>query len=150
MLGDSTSLQHTKLYFMEGVTTTLCPYTLKAPDKQSNNLKVEHNIITPMETFVGTTTYINWKRQRVWYCTLHLLDTQLQKSNMYRLPKWDPSTHAGIYLGQSLYLLMQAWYPWISIFLLCLYHISTMLCLMITFWLSLLCGNIQFLLIGKT
>ena len=78
MLVNRTFLLHTKLYFTKGFTTKLCSYTLKSPAKQPNNLKVDNKRITPKKKFAGTTTYINLKLQQVLYCTVHLLDSQLQ------------------------------------------------------------------------
>ena len=65
MLVNRTFILLTKLYFTKGFRTKVCPYTLKAPAKQPNNLKVENKRITSRKTFAGIITYINLKRQHV-------------------------------------------------------------------------------------
>ena len=58
--------------------------------------------ITPMEKFLGTKTDINLKNHHTWVCTFYVLDARL-KGNIAGLPRWEPQSRAGIYIGNETY-----------------------------------------------
>ena len=78
----------------------LCPYALKVSAEQFNELKVYGYSITPMENFPGKTTDITLKNRHTWGCPVHILDARFQV-NAAGIPKWEPRSRAGIYLGHK-------------------------------------------------
>ena len=56
--------------------------------------------ITPMEKFSGTTTDIYPKNHHTWGCPVYILDAIFQ-GNLAGISKWEPRSHAGIYLVHS-------------------------------------------------
>ena len=78
----------------------LWQYALADFSEQFNVLKVDDDRITPMEKFVGTTTYISLKNNHSWGCIVHVLDARSQ-GNISGIPKWEPHSRAGIYLRGS-------------------------------------------------
>ena len=56
--------------------------------------------VNPMEKFSGTTTDMYLKNRHTWGCPVYVLDA-IFKGNISGLPKWEPHSHAGIYLGHS-------------------------------------------------
>ena len=78
----------------------LCPYALKSISYQLNLLKVDDYVITPMEKFSGTTTYIYPKNHHTWGFPDYVLGA-IFKGNIYGLPKWESRSRARIYLGHS-------------------------------------------------
>ena len=76
----------------------LCPYELKAFSEQLNLIKVDDYGINPMEKFAGKTTYIILKNRHTWVSPVCVLDAILQV-NISVLPKWEPRSRTGIYLG---------------------------------------------------
>ena len=90
-----------KLYFPESIKTMLWSYALKALAKQLKYTKVDEYMVTPIETFAGTGTYINLQHQYSWSCPVYVFDAQIQSSNTPSLPKWDPCGHVEIYFGHS-------------------------------------------------
>ena len=53
-----------------------------------------------MGEFAGTTTYITLTKHYTWVCPVYVLDERL-KENIAGLPKWEPRSREGIYLGHS-------------------------------------------------
>ena len=78
----------------------LWPYGLKALAWKSNKLKVDDYGITPMENFASTTTYITIKNHHTWGYLVYVLGAILQ-GNISGIPKREPHSRAGIYLGHS-------------------------------------------------
>ena len=56
--------------------------------------------INPMEKFAGTKIDINFKNHHTWGCPVYVLDAIFQ-GNISGIPKWEPHSHTGIYLGHS-------------------------------------------------
>ena len=73
-IGDSTFIIHADTYWIDVVTTILCPYEPKAFAEQLNVLKVDGDGITLMENVSGTTTYITIKNHHTWGCPFYVLD----------------------------------------------------------------------------
>ena len=78
----------------------LWPYALKDFAEQLNLLKVDDDRITLMENFAGTTRYITLKNYHTWGCPVYVLGTIFQ-GDISGLTKWEPRSHAGIYIGHS-------------------------------------------------
>ena len=88
------------LGWTKSITTMLWPYELKDYVEQLNVLKLDYDGITPMENSTGTTTDITLKNNHTCGCPVYVLDAGLQ-GNISGLPKWEPSSRVGIYLGHS-------------------------------------------------
>ena len=73
---------------------------MKSFEEQLNVLQVDDDGITPMENCSGTTTDINLKNHNTWRCPIYVLDARLQ-GNISGIPKWEPRSCEGIYLGHS-------------------------------------------------
>ena len=71
---------------------------MKSFAEQFNLLKVVDDGITPMETFVGTTTCIYPQNHHTWGCPVFVLDAIL-KGKISVPPNLDPLSSSGIYLG---------------------------------------------------
>ena len=56
--------------------------------------------INPMENVSGTTTDITLNNYHTWGCPVYVLDAILS-DKIAVLPKWEPLSSAGIYLGNS-------------------------------------------------
>ena len=67
-----------------------------------NVIKLHDDGITPIENFTGTTTDITLKYHHAWGYPVHLLGAILQ-GKIAGLPKWEPLSHAVIYLGHSIF-----------------------------------------------
>ena len=101
-LGTRTLILHEKIYSPEAITKMLWTHSLKCFVEKLNVLKVDDNGINPMEKFAGTTTYITLKNKHTWVCKVYVLD-EILKGNIYGLPKLEPRSRAGIYIGHSLF-----------------------------------------------
>ena len=56
--------------------------------------------MTPLEIFTGTKIDSSILRnEKVWGCPAYVLDAKLQDGK--KLPKWEPQTRQGQYLGKS-------------------------------------------------
>ena len=99
-LGTIKWLPHAKRYWPEAIGKMLWPYALKAFSEQINVLKVDDDVITPMEKFAGTTTEIYIKNHHIWGLPVYVLDG-IFKVNISVIPYWDACSHAGIYLVHS-------------------------------------------------
>ena len=77
----------------------LCPLALLAVAERHNVLKFDANGKIPLETFSGVQDDVGIKHFRTWGCPVYVLDSRLQDGHS-NIPKWDPRSRAGIYLGQ--------------------------------------------------
>ena len=75
---------------------------MKVFSEQLNEIKVDGDGIPPMNNFVGTTIEFTLKNHHKRFCPVYVLDARL-KYNIYGLPKLEPHSRAGIYLGHSLF-----------------------------------------------
>ena len=91
---------HAKIYGPESMPTMFCPHELKAFAEQLNVLKVDDDGFIPTENFAGTTTKINLKNHHIRGFLVYFLGAIIQVS-ISGLPKWEPCSRAGIYLGHS-------------------------------------------------
>ena len=76
----------------------LSPYALEFFTEQFNVLNVDDDGITPMKKFAVTTTDIYLKNTRTLGFLVYVLDARLQ-GNIAELPKWEPRSFSGIYIG---------------------------------------------------
>ena len=81
----------------------LWTYALNYFSETFNELKVDYYRITPMERFSVTTIDIPLKNNHVWVSHIFVLDAILQ-GKISGLPKWEPCSFAGIYLGHSQFI----------------------------------------------
>ena len=67
-----------KIYWPKAITTMLFTYAFKSLAETFNVLKVDDNVITPMEKFSYTTTDITLKNRHTWVCQVYVLDQDLK------------------------------------------------------------------------
>ena len=61
---------------------------------------MDHGGITPIEKFYGITKDVYLKNHHTCVFPVYVLDA-LFKGNIYGVPKWEPRSLSGIYLGHS-------------------------------------------------
>ena len=65
-----------------------------------NVLKFDTDGKIPLKKFSGVQSDVGIKTFHTWICAVYVLDYGLQDGHV-KLPKWNPRSRAGIYLGQS-------------------------------------------------
>ena len=80
----------------------LCPFAMKAVDKQLNSLQVDILGRTPESILHGVEVQdIPVKSYHTVFCPTYVLDARLQSDGGLGLPKWKPRSIIGVYLGHS-------------------------------------------------
>jgi hypothetical protein len=99
-LGGQTLLLHAKCMFPEYISTILWPFAVKCYKDRLNNLVHCADGCTPYETLASLDAApINTSIFHTFGCPCYVLDHRLQ-SGTGRIPKWEPRTRIGIYVGQ--------------------------------------------------
>ena len=57
-------------------------------------------VLLPWRMFSGTTVDITFKNHHTWGCPIYFLGERCH-SNIFLLPKWEPLSRSGIYIGHS-------------------------------------------------
>ena len=87
------------------VTLDLWPFAVSmAADTYNNTPRRDNNGLTPNEAFSGvkdTDTKGRLKAFHTFGCPVFVLEKNLQDGN--KIPRWDPRSRQGIYLGHSSY-----------------------------------------------
>ena len=78
----------------------LWPYALLSAIERHSQLSLDKNGRSPMEKISSTHGEIDITDFHTWGCPVFVLDTENQSGKL-GTPKWDPKSHAGIYLGHS-------------------------------------------------
>ena len=66
-----------------------------------NHLPNKYSLLAPLEIFTGSKIDpAIIRNEMIWGCPAYVLDPKLQDGK--KLPKWDPHTKQGQYLGKSL------------------------------------------------
>jgi len=92
---------HQLLHWPSAFDLALWPFAMEQAVFLWNNMPSEHNRLAPVELFTGTKlhSYDALSRARVWGAPTYVLSPKLQDS--HKLPKFQPRSHQGIYLGFS-------------------------------------------------
>ncbi len=96
-----TLLLHAQRHWPEYITTMLWPLALKAAQDRLNQLSLDLDGKTPDMKFsdVAAAT-LRLRDFHTWGCPCYILDSRLQ-SNPKAIPKWEPRSRLGIYVGRS-------------------------------------------------
>ena len=95
-----TMMLHQALLWPEQFDMRLWPFALTHAAYLWNVLPNGKNGLSPMEVFSCTKMDHNVLRsEKTWGCPAYVLDPKLQDGK--KLPKWDPRTRQGQYLGRS-------------------------------------------------
>ena len=78
----------------------LCPLALLAVIERQNILKFDGDGKIPLEEFSGVQSDVGIKYLYTWGFPVYVIDSRLQDRNI-KIPKWDPRSQYGIFLGQS-------------------------------------------------
>ncbi len=99
--GARTLLLHAKQMLPEYISTILWPFALKCCEDCLNNLVHCADNQTPYETLAGLdSSKIIMLNFHTFGCPCYVLDHRLQ-SGIGTVPKWEPRTRMGIYVGHS-------------------------------------------------
>jgi hypothetical protein len=100
-LGGQTLLLHAKRMFPEYVSTILWPFAMKCYEDRLNNLVHCADRRTPYKTLASLDAApINTSNFLTFGCPCYVFDHWLQ-SGTGKIPKWEPRTWMGIYVGRS-------------------------------------------------
>ena len=95
-----TMMIHQALLWSEHFDTRLCPFVLDQASYLYNHLPNKFSHVAPLEIFVGSKLDSSLLRnEKVWGFSAYILDPKLQDGK--KLPKCDPQTRQGQYLGKS-------------------------------------------------
>ena len=98
--GARTVLLHAKRKWPKVITTVLWPFALQSVVERHNRLHLDQDGKSPLEKFSQTTEEIVVSDFHTWGCPVFILDAANQSGSI-GTAKWDPKSHAGIYLGRS-------------------------------------------------
>ena len=98
--GARTVLLHAQRKWPKVIKPLLWPYALLSVVERHNRLSLDKDGKSPMEKFSSTHEDIHPTDFHTWGCPVFVLDAENQ-SGKIGTPKWDPKSHAGIYLGHS-------------------------------------------------
>ena len=98
--GARTVLLHAQRKWPRIIKPILWPYALLSVIERHNRLSLDKNGRSPMEKFASTCEEIDPTDFHTWGCPVFVLDAENQSGKL-GTPKWDPKSHAGIYLGHS-------------------------------------------------
>ena len=94
-----TLLLHAKRHWPAMIFVILWPYAYKNAEFIYNNLHLDEDGLSPIQKFCGTSEMMDVGDVHTWGCPCYVLDKALQTAKM--LPKWDPRSRLGVYLGHS-------------------------------------------------
>ena len=95
-----TMMLHQALLWPEHFDMRLWPFALDQAAYLYNHLPNKFSPVAPLEIFTGSKLDSSILRnEKVWGCPAYVLDPKLQDGK--KLPKWDPQTRQGQYLGKS-------------------------------------------------
>ena len=97
--GARTILLHAKRKWPEVIKTILWPYAMQSIVERHNRLSLDANGRSPLEKFSRTADEIDPTDFHTWGCPTYVLEEANQGA--IGTPKWEPRSHAGIYLGHS-------------------------------------------------
>ena len=93
-------LLHAKRHWHEMVGPLLWPFAWKAAERMYNLFQLDENGKSPMNKISGTDIRNSINEIHPFGCPVFILDSRLQ-SGIKAIPKWEPRSRVGIYLGHS-------------------------------------------------
>ena len=97
--GARTILLHAKRKWPAVIATALWPFAMQSIIERHNRLSLDSKGRSPIEKFTNTDVNIDPTDFHTWGCPVYILDAENQGA--IGTPKWEPRSHAGIYLGHS-------------------------------------------------
>ena len=98
--GARTVLLHAKRKWPDVITTVLWPYAMQATVERHNRLSLDENGLSPIEKISDNDEEIVPTDFHTFGCPVYVLEAANQSGGI-GTPKWDPRSHAGIYIGHS-------------------------------------------------
>ena len=95
-------LLHAKRHWPEAISPMLWPFALKYAAFLLDNTRYDQDGKTVYNRFSGNDHEEDFSRVAVWGCPFYVLDARLQNQGG-KIPKWEPRSRLGIYLGRSPY-----------------------------------------------
>ncbi len=96
-----TLLLHAIRYWPEYITIMLWPFAAKCAQERLNNLHVNLDGESPDMLFSNAKAVnVQLRHHHTFGCPVYILDSRLQ-SNPKGVPKWEPRSRLGIYVGHS-------------------------------------------------
>jgi hypothetical protein len=95
-----TMLAHGQHLWPEVVTKSLWPFAYKAASPSMNLFQLDTKGLSPSEKLAGVEINQELKNKHPLFCPVYVLNSKLQGS-IGGLPKWNPRSNAGVYLGHS-------------------------------------------------
>jgi hypothetical protein len=95
-----TILAHGQHLWPEVVTKAFWPFAYKAACRARNKFKLDEKLLSPEEKMSGTRVKQTIKHEHPLFCPVYALHSKLQ-SGIGGIPKWEPRSNAGVYLGHS-------------------------------------------------
>ena len=92
-------LLHAKRHWPAMISVVLWPFAYKNAEFMYNHFHLDNKGRSPLEKFCKTNMKMELKDVHTFGCPCFILDKELQTENM--LPKWDPRSRLGVYLGHS-------------------------------------------------
>ena len=94
-----TILLHAKCHWPAMISTVLWPVAYKYTELLYNHFSLDTDGLSPAEKFSNVQVKVELKNYHTWGCPCYVLDSQAQTGTM--IPKWDPRSCLGIYVGHS-------------------------------------------------
>jgi hypothetical protein len=98
--GARTNLLHAQRRWPDAIGTILWPFAWKHFERQYNNFHLDEDGRSPLNRFSGVDIKADPKDTHPFGCPIFVLDSRLQSAGS-SIPKWDPRSRVGIYLGHS-------------------------------------------------
>ena len=86
--------------WLEAISLSFWPFALKYACDRHNRLHIDSLGYTPLERFSRTRSPITPDIFHTWGCPVFVLDSR-QQSGIGSVPKWEPRSRMGLYLGFS-------------------------------------------------
>ena len=95
-----TALTHGQHLWPEAINKSLWPFAIKAACRARNKFHLNKDGASPEELVAGYKVRQELKNEHPLFCPVFVLDRKLQ-GPFGGLPKWNPRSNAGVYLGHS-------------------------------------------------
>ena len=95
-----TMLAHGQHLWPEVITKSLWPFAYKAACRSRNKFNLDDDGLSPDEKMSGLKVQQELKNEHTLFCPVYVLNGKLQ-SGLGAIPKWNPRSNAGIFLGHS-------------------------------------------------
>ena len=91
---------HAQRHWPEAVGSILWPFAWKYYERRYNNFYLDTEGLSPLNHFTKTTVQADVRDFHPFGCPVFVLASGLQSTGSF-IPKWDPRSRVGIYLGHS-------------------------------------------------